>query len=70
MIGGTILVLEFPLVFIAAFNGYSGIVYSKGLAAALYMLLLSPLAGLTMVGALLVRRSLRLARFATKTQRH
>jgi len=59
VIGASILVLEFPLLFIAAFNGYGGIVYSQGLAAALYMLTPSPLAALTMVAAFLVRRSLR-----------
>lgn len=48
-IGGSILVLEFPLLFLGGFG--------HGLAAALYMLLLSPLAGLTMIGALRVRRS-------------
>jgi len=69
MIGGTILVLEFPLLLLGAF-GYGGIVYSQGLAAALYMLSPSPLAALTMIGALMVRRSILLARFATKTQRH
>jgi hypothetical protein len=58
MIGGSILVLEFPLLFIGAFSAYGGIVYSKGLAAALYMLLPSPLAALTMVAAVMVRRSL------------
>jgi hypothetical protein len=51
IIGGTILVLEFPLLLLGAF-GYGGIVYSQGLAAALYMLSPSPLAALTMIGAL------------------
>lgn len=59
VIGGSILVLEFPILFIGAFGGYGGILHSNGLAAALYTLTPSPLAALTMVAALLVRRSLR-----------
>jgi hypothetical protein len=59
MIGGSILVLEFPLLFIGAFSAYGGIVYRLGLPAALYMLTPSPLAALTMVAAVMVRRSLR-----------
>lgn len=70
IIGGSILVLEFPLLLLIAFNGYSGLVYTQGLAAALYMLLPSPLAALTMIGAFMVRRSLRLASFTTKTLSH
>ena len=59
MIGGSILVLEFPLLFLGAFGLWGGFFYSKGLAAALYTLTPSPLAALTMVAAFLVRRSLR-----------
>jgi hypothetical protein len=59
MIGGSILVLEFPFLVLGAFGPYGGFFYSKGLAAALYTLTPSPLAALTMVAAFLVRRSLR-----------
>lgn len=58
MIGGSILVLEFPILIIGSFGAY-GLVYTQGLAPALYMLLPSPLAALTMIAAFLVRRSLR-----------